>query len=183
MRSNIKLKLTPSFCNHWPQIRITVNDCVLWENFVEHVQNVEIEFNTIEWNTIKIEYLNKRHGPAYWDTEVDEQGNIVRDQNCILSDILIGNSRCDFLIHNMEFQGLDGTRTSGLNGFMSKQGFFEICFPENIYDWIVDSRFSKIMSNNNRSSSLNYFQNYMANNKDPETELLISEIKQLLKQV
>lgn len=181
--SNIKFKLTPSFCNNWPLIRVTINGIQCWEQYVDSVQFVEIDFKPIEKNSVKIEYLNKRQGPDIWDTKVDTQGQIVEDQYCILSDIMIANSRCDFLTHSLEYTDSTKKTHSNLLGFMSKIGYYEITFPRDVHGWISDCRNSFAKSpEKGRTSALGYFSN-SSNQNDLVTKTLLTDIKNLLNEI
>lgn len=182
--SSIKFKLTPSFCNSWPLIRVTINGVQYWEKFVDCVQVVEFNFELKEKNSVKIEYLNKQQGPNIWDTKLDDRGQIIEDQYCILSDIMIANSRCDFLTHSLVYTGADGKINSNLLGFMSRIGHYEIAFPKDVYSWIVAKR-SEISatSTNAYTSALGYFSNPNGTNNDPVTQSLLVDIRNLLAQI
>lgn len=181
--SNIKFKLTPSFCNSWPLIRVTINGVQHWEQYIESVQTVKIDFELKEKNSIKIEYLNKRQGPDIWDTKLNNQGHIIEDQYCVLSNIIIANSRCDFLTHSLVYIDASGNINSNLLGFMSKIGYYEITFPRDVYKWISDRRnlFAK-SPEQGRTSALGYFSNSSDQN-DLVTKTLLTDIKNLLNQI
>jgi hypothetical protein len=180
-----RLKLTPSFCNNWPEIRITANNKVLWQDFVTEEQVVNVDFDLENKNTVEIEYLNKRSGPDIWDTKLNDQGNIIEDQYCIVSEIYIAKSRCDFLMFNLDFLRTDGTIDENTNGFMSKKGKFVFVFPKDVYKWIVDINNSIALSHiKNKSgfdqeSSLAYFEYYVLHNAQ-DLDPYLSKIDSLL---
>lgn len=181
--SNIKFKLTPSFCNKWPLIRVTINDIQCWEQYVDVTQTVQINFEPIEKNFVKIEYLNKRQGPDIWDTKLDSQGKIIEDQYCILSDIMIANSRCDFLTHSLVYTDSTKKTHSNLLGFMSRIGYYEFSFPNDIYNWIANQRMISISSSSSHTSALGYFSNPTGANNDPITQSLLTDIRNLIDQI
>jgi len=171
----------PSFCNAWPLIAVEANGQRLFCEHIEYPQTIKIEFPVLDSNEIFIKYLNKNHGPEIWDTVTDESGKIIQDQHCIISSAKVGRSRCDFLIDELIFHGDDGTMDSNLYGFMYKKGHFQIDFPGNVYDWILDKRKQKIFKKPEHTSSLDYWTNYIGDNSHSRVDELVSEIKTLLK--
>ena len=124
--------------------------------------------------------MNKNQGPVLWDTVVDAEGKILQDQFCIIKDIRVAKSRCDFIIHDLIYHGDDGTSTDNLHGFMSKRGHYCFEFPQDVYGWILDKRREKIFHQPDRISSLDYWTNYIGDNSHAEMNKLLLEIKQIL---
>jgi len=180
---NFDFYATPSFCNSWPLISVEVNGQELWRDYVEQPQTIAVEFESQDQNQIFIKYLNKNQGPTLWDTVVDAQGNILQDQFCIIKDIRIARSRCDFILYDLIYHAKDGTNTANLQGFMSTIGHYSIEFPKDVYGWILEKRKEKIFHQPERSSSLDYWTNYIGDNSHAEIDRLLSEIKQILKQL
>ena len=181
MNGNLTLELTPSFCNYWPLISIEINNKICWENSVDHKQTVVLDFELLDENQVVVRYLNKRSGPEFWDTQIDEHGNITQDQNCIVSNIKLCHSRCDFLIDQLVLYGADGS-INKTRGFMSWQGYIEFKFPGTVYTWIIEQR-RKGSTQTRQSSSLDYWTNYVGNATDPVTDNIIIEIKELLNRI
>jgi len=175
-----QVDLVPSFCNYWPEVSIEANGQELWRAFVEYPQTVKIEFSPAENNHLYIRYLNKRSGPDEWDTQLNSQGDIIADQNCVLTNFKIGGSRCDFLLRNLIYHHDDQTTEKGLWGFMAKKGHYLIEFPKEIYKWIVDSRTPFLMQTRSHNSSLEYWTNYLGDPNDPKTVELLKEIEILI---
>jgi len=174
----IEFTATPSFCNFWPDIAVDVNGTRAWQGTIDSTQRLRVPVEFQEQNQVKICYLNKRKGPVIWDTVTDGSGKIIQDQHCIISNINIGRSRCDFLIDNLIFYGVDGTEERSY-GFMSQQGFLLIEFPGNVYDWILNKRQGQTIQNTSRSSALSYWSNYIIDHDDTN-QALIKNIKKLL---
>jgi hypothetical protein len=172
-----------SFCNAWPEIEIEINGQVLWREFVVEKQTISTEFELNKNNSIYIKYLNKRNGPEVWDTQIDDQGKIVRDQNCMLTNFKIGRSRCDFLKYELKYFCNDGTVMNNPWGFMHLQGHFHIQFPKEIYSWIVNCRKSYIVGARKQASSLDYWTNYLGDPNDPATVSLLADIDKLLEKL
>jgi hypothetical protein len=180
--TSVEFHILPSFCNAWPLISVEVNGQDLWSNYVDHPQTVTVNFAAKEINCVRIKYLNKRKGPMIWDTIIDEHGKIVQDQNCVISEIKVGGSRCDFLLLDLlYYHEENGTTESGLYGFMSSLGYYEFEFPQDVYSWVSDQRKSRMLKNPKKNSSLDYWTNYMGDS--PATDSLIVEIESLLDQL
>ena len=180
-QSHFQVDAKPSFCNAWPELSIIVNGQELWRHEVSRDQTIAVEFDLQQHNEIVIRYLNKRNGPDAWDTKLDKDGNIVEDQNCVLSNFRLGKSRCDFLMQDLDYYRDDGSIQSKPWGFMSQRGYFQIKFPQDVYSWIIDCRKKYIFGARKQSSSLDYWTNYLGDPNDPVTQELLQDIDQLLK--
>lgn len=178
-----RVDATPSFCNHWPEIAIEINGTVQWQGFVTQPTTLSVEFDLFPVNHAYVRYLNKRTGPTEWDTQIDTHGNIVQDQSCQLNNFMIARSRCDFLTSDLEYHHLDGTVNSTPWGFMSQKGHFHVQFPQDVYLWIVKNRMGHLSTSKEKSSSLDYWNDYLGNPNDPVTDKLLSEIDELLKKL
>jgi hypothetical protein len=179
--SKFQITLDPSFCNEWPLIRIEINNKCVWENHVESLQHLKLPFELQTINHIYISYLNKHQGPDRWDTVVDADGTITQDQYCIISNLYLLGSRCDFLLNQLAFQGNDGSEEYTL-GFMSKKGHYHVEFPGDVYQWIVANRRKSLLGDERRSSSLDYWTNYLGDTQDAKIKELLDDIDHLLKQ-
>lgn len=174
----LEFTASPSFCNSWPEIAVDINGLRAWQGIVDHQQRFCLPIELQEHNQVYIYYLNKRKGPDIWDTRTDSTGKIVEDQYCIISDVGIGRSRCDFLIRDLVFYGKDGTEELTF-GFMSQQGHLLMQFPENVYAWILSQRQTQMLHTTQRSSALDYWTNYIIDRNDADQQI-INDIKQLL---
>jgi hypothetical protein len=175
-----QIELIPSFCNNWPELSIEINNTTLWQGFVDKPQSLSVEFDPEPLNNVYIRYLNKQMGPELWDTEVDGDGNILKDQYCKLTNFKIANSRCDFLLRDLDYFYEDGTIEKAPWGFMSRRGYFYIEFPKNIYNWIIQNRMRYLGNHSEKSSSLDYWNNYLGDPNDTVTQNLLKDIKKLL---
>lgn len=183
-KNSIKLLLTveASFCNDWPEIEIVSNDQLLWTGKIEKTQNITVEFESCETNHVVLKYLNKRKGPEVWDTVVDNDGNILQDQYCVLKQILINGAKCDWLLLDMPYYYPDGSFKDNF-GFMDQIGYMEFKFPANVYQWIIDYRQRLNKPTNNQSSSLDYKNIIVPQHENNESMLVIEEVKKLLEQL
>ena len=174
----VELDLLPSFCNNWPELSITVNDCVLWQDYVTEKCRVPITFESQELNCVRISYLNKRNGPDIWDTKMDNNGNIVEDQNCVLKQVLINKARCDWIIANTAWTYNNGSDKLN-HGFMDLQGHMDLCFPKDVYHWIIEKRQNNTPANTTKSS-LDYKSIYVPQHENVESRAIIKDIRKLL---
>jgi hypothetical protein len=183
MTGQFQVDMVPSFCNAWPEIEIEINGKVCWHNFVEYAQTVTLHFDLAPVNHAFIRYLNKQNGPDIYDTVVDIDGKIIQDQKCKLDNFMINRSRCDFLKHSLEYHHDDGRIESNLYGFLSYRGYYQLEFPENVYQWINENRKKYVFDRKKSTSSLDYWTNYVGDPTDPQTQELLHEVNKLLLQI
>lgn len=162
-------------------LAVEINGQELWCDYVDHAHTIKVEFEPQDQNQIYIKYLNKNQGPEIWDTIVDPQGRILQDQFCIIKDIRIAKSRCDFLLNDLVYYDNSKGPVPNLYGFMSTRGHYCFEFPKDVYTWILDQRRQKIFHRPERSSALDYWTNYIGDNSHAEVNQLLQEIKQILK--
>lgn len=178
--SEFQIDLIPSFCNNWPEIAIEINGKELWRNHVDHAQTVNVAFEVQPTNCLYVRYLNKLSGPTEWDTQVDLVGNIIADQNCVIRNFYLARSRCDFLLHQLNYHRESGIVEKAPWGFMSHRGYYKFEFPQDIYGWIIKNRVSLLTNTQKRNSSLDYWNNYLAVSDHTKTQDLLKEINNLL---
>lgn len=174
----LEFTATPSYCNAWPEISVEANGVCIWQGLVSQQKRFCLPLNIQKHNKIYIRYLNKRKGPVIWDTVTNDAGQIIQDQNCIISKIYIARSRCDFLIKDIEFYGVDGTQEKTF-GFMSQQGYLLIEFPGDVYPWILHQRQKEMLGTRQRTSALDYWTNYISDSANADTAI-IQDIRKLL---
>jgi hypothetical protein len=177
------IELYSSFCNAWPKIEIIINDQLLWSDFVVDSQTLLLKFKKQQLNNIKISYLNKRNGPDVYDTIIDQHGNILYDQHCIIKNIFIDQAKISFLINDLEFHALSTGKISNTGGWMTQRGSFNIVFPMDIYDWIINLRNTRnkdVIAKKRPISSLSYYTSYLGDNNNKDTEETIARITNLI---
>lgn len=183
MIGKFQVDLIPSFCNAWPEIEIEINGVVLWQSAVNHTQTVALEFDLNPINYVYIRYLNKRNGPEDYDTDVDDNGNIIADQMCELDNFIIQKSRCDFLKHELDYYRDDGSVQKQPWGFLAYRGHYYFEFPDTVHNWIIEHRKKYTFNIKKYSSSLAYWTNYLGDPTDVRTQELLNEIEELLKKI
>lgn len=181
MNHTVSLELVPRFCNAWPEIKISINGHVRWHNSVTEKIKVNLEFELEENNCIQISYLNKQSGPEVWDTIVDDLGNIIQDQNCVITNIIIDGAKCNWLLSPMTWNHIDG-KTELSYGFMSYRGYTEFLFPADVYAWIIKSR-NQQWAYSDKKSSIDYKTLQIHDQENDAIAQIIDEVKQLLGQL
>lgn len=170
-----------SFCNSWPEISIEVNDQILWRGFVEGQAQVNLSTDLLENNVAVIRYLNKRNGPDAWDTKMDDAGNIVEDQHCVLQSVVIKKCRCDFLVKDMIYHYINGEKRNTF-GFMDLKGYFIFQFPHNVESWVLENR-RRHLPHVNHNSSLAYETIYVPDNDNVKAREIVEELKILIENI
>lgn len=181
---NLRLELESNFYNNWPKIEISINDQVLWSDFIIEQQSIILNFKKQQFNKIKISYLNKRNGPGIYDTLIDKDGNVLQDQYCIIKDAYIDKAKISFLfsINLLEYHLIDGKKLSNIQGWMPQQGYYQIEFPYDTYSWII-GLINKNKMSEKRQSSLSYFTSYLGNSNNTEIEEIIDKITNMIEKL
>jgi len=177
----LQLGFESSFCNAWPEISIEVNDQILWQGAIEASATVPLSFELLENNFVLIRYLNKRNGPDIWDTKMDESGQIIEDQHCILKTAVVKGCRCDFLVKDLEYHYINGT-TRKTFGFMDLQGYFIFKFPRDVESWVLENR-RQHLPHVKHNSSLAYETIYVPDNDNVKALEIVEELKTLLEKI
>ena len=178
MHNTIRLDLTPSFCNNWPELAIEANNRLIWHGHVAEKTSLNLMFDSEDINYVTIKYLNKRNGPDIWDTKMNDHGQIIEDQNCVLTDIYINRARCgEWLIPTICWKYDDG-RTVNNYGFMDLKGSMSIEFPRDVYSWIIQQRQLLSTPTSEKTSSISYKNIYIPQHENQLCLQLIDEIKQ-----
>lgn len=177
----LELSFSSGNCNGWPLISVEGNGQILWCDYIESQAVVKVNVPIHEHNCILIRLLNKQDGPDVWDTMLDENSKIVADKFCILTNIMLARSRCDFLILDLDYHLESNEKVPDrVLGFMGKNGFFKIEFPRDVYGWISRCKKQKTLTPERAASSRGYFFNYLNDNDAPIVQKILDEIDSLL---
>jgi hypothetical protein len=177
----VDLTIVPGFCNDWPLIEIEANDQLVWKDFVTTESTITLEFLSQNSNTIRIKYINKRNGPDVWDTKIDQDGNILEDQHAILTCIRINGAKIQWLIDSLMWNYVTGGQKQNY-GYMDLPGYFELTFPRDVYQWIVEQR-QKQSASSSKVSSLDYKNIYIPQHENEMSQQLIQELEQKIKKL
>lgn len=180
MNRILQLDFKSSCCyeNIWPKIKVIINNENMFEDYVIDFQTINIEFVSLDCNKIEIHYLNKRMGPDTWDTTIDQDGNVIKDQNIILQNLRIDKCRLNFLINQLNFIKVDGS-IEKTNGFMGFPGHLEITVNEPLYDYIQDIR-EKNAIPQYTNSSLPFITNQSCDFESCQIDQLLEQLEQTI---
>lgn len=152
---------------------IRANHDTVWQGLVEQESLLDLEFATLDHNTITIALDNKINGPDTWDTVVNQHGQIVQDKYCRICAVMIDGMRCPWLIEESLFR-FDQSAPEHLHGWLSQNGHYQWSVPADVRNWILQNRKRRSMVGS-RTSSLHYHQNYF---NTTETEKILPLIEQ-----
>jgi len=141
-KKSIQLNLTGYYCNDWPNIKIYLNNQVLYDGSVIDQKNLyfeNLDFN--ENNVLSIEHYGKRFGENnIWDTEVDKNNKIIKDRYFIINDILINNISLREIWHHGFFSNNQSIEDHTNELFFFFFFLYTLNFENPFYDWLIDKK-------------------------------------------
>ena len=186
-RVKLEIVLQGYFCNRWPDIKIVINNNLLFEGPVVDRQNLTFEIDCTLHNKLEFYHLNKRFGESnIWDT------NSVTGADCklqivdlILDQVSIGNlrARMEFVAHWSQSQ-LQDENTEFLNqfsviqssdGWMTFNGAIIFCFDTPVYDWLILNKYQI-----NKTGLQSYFSGFSDRWNYHDDLVILNEIKQIM---
>jgi len=189
-RIKLEIDLKGQYCNHWPYVRITVNDQVLFDSTVVNSINLIFKINTQEKNQLTIEHYGKQFGDNnVYDCTADQiQDCILTIEDIRFEDITVGSEIMNQLFFKpvwtkKQLQTMSpdvllqmSTISCQDNITMNFNSIFNLEFETPILNWLTIFKYKKPLENNA------YFSNYSSRwhyEKDIE---LLEEIKELMSQ-
>lgn len=185
MNVNISVDVTGYYFNHWPYLRILLNDQVIHDGEIVEHQLLEFDVDCNSTNCLEFVHYGKRYNDdAVWDT--DGTNECYLNINDILFEgVGLGvhlRSQLEFETHWRPFQLEDHDadfveQHSRLlsNGMMTFNGSIRIDFETPVLNWLTVKKF-RVPINEDTA----YFSNYSARwHYDQDLEL-INRIKQLM---
>lgn len=130
---NLSLDLKGTFCNSWPHLKIYINDSLLFDDFIDGYQTVNLSIADSPSYTIVIEGIKKQFGENnVWDTQVIND-QIVDDKTLEIIDLRIenismGNSWIRTLLPNF-------------TGVFYKNETLTFIVTSPILDWIIEQKY------------------------------------------
>ena len=184
--TNILLDVTGYYFNHWPFLKVMLNDLVLFDNEIVNHQILNFDVDCAEHNQLRFIHYGKRYNDNnIWDTDgVNEcylNINDIRFEGVGLGVHL--KSQLEFVTHWRPFQLLDHNdeffnQYSRLlsNGMMTFNGEIALDFETPVLNWLIIKKF-RVPINEDAA----YFSNYSARWHYTQDLKLINNIKQLMK--
>ena len=185
MTVNIKVDVTGYYFNHWPYLKILLNDKVIFDNEVIDHQLLEFNVDCDSKNQLQFIHHSKRYNDNNaWDT--DGKNECYLNINDIrFEDVGLGihlKSQLEFVTHWRPFQLVDHTtefvnKHSRLlsNGMMTFNGEISLDFETPVLNWLTIKKF-RVPVNEDTA----YFSNYSARWHYAQDLELINSIKQLM---
>jgi hypothetical protein len=183
----ITVEMQGYFCNHWPYVKIMVNNQVMADVVVENLKTVEFTVNCDQINTLCVQHHSKNFGEnGIFDTDVDSK------QDCKLQIVDIKfdevsidlklRSELSFTTHWSQLQ-IDNNSTDFIreyswiektDGWLTFNGETKLEFETPIYDWLIIKKYK--VPRDNRA----VFSNHSARWHYEENIAIIEEIKKLM---
>lgn len=141
-QQSISLSITGYYCNDWPNVKIFLNDNVLYDGKVLNQKRfvfTNIEFK--ETNTLIIEHYGKRFGEDnIWDTEVGENNNIINDRHFTVNDILVNDISLKEVWHHGSFSDYEIIQEHVDKLFFNFNMSYTFNFETPFYNWLIDKK-------------------------------------------
>jgi hypothetical protein len=185
MTVNIKVDVTGYYFNHWPYLRILLNDQVIHDGKIVDHQLLEFAVDCGPANRLEFVHYGKRYNDNnIWDTDGANEC-YLNINDVLFEDVGLGvhlRSQLEFETHWRPFQLTDHDsefiqQHSRLlsNGMMTFNGAIAIDFETPVLNWLTIKKF-RVPINDDAA----YFSNYSARwHYEPDLEI-INSIKQLM---
>jgi hypothetical protein len=183
--TNISLDITGNYFNHWPFLKVIVNDVVLFDDkIVDHqVLNFDVQCN--KQNQLRLVHYGKRYNDNnVWDTDGKNECyltvNDIKFEGVGLGVHL--KSQLEFVTHWRPFQLQDHDcefieKYSRLlsNGMMNFNGEIVLNFETPVLNWLTLKKFYKPTN-----EEIAFFSNYSARWNYSQDLEIINSIKKLM---
>lgn len=140
----IEVALTGNKGAAWPTVRLSVNDCVIFDDELVGENNFSFECDARESNNrVVIEHYNKNN-----DTVVDAQGNITADKHFIINYIKVDNKTFDldfFADNNIPFEADSNEQI--ITSYIGLDGKFVFAFEYPLWKFWWKSAISNKINN------------------------------------
>jgi hypothetical protein len=154
---NIEIVLQSYFYNHWPELKILLNDKLLFDDPVVEKQILTFDVDCKSTNQLEFIHYNKQFGKNnVWDTDP------VTGADCKLQildikfdQVSIGKklkAELEFVAQHQD-QSVSIINTS--NGWMTYNGFIKLNFETPIYNWLIINKF-KLEEKENKAFYSNF---------------------------
>ena len=176
---DIKIKFLGSYCNDWPEIEISVNGDIVWKDKIVESKVAEFSMAPIEIdNEINIRYINKRNGPKIFDTEIDQEGNVLQDQFAKIEGISVNGSNVSAIIDSLSYTKDDGSPSPPTYGYLSFKGHYNVHIPTDVDEWIIGVNTTDNLRKDNELSSLSYYANRISKKEREETLKMLDQLEE-----
>lgn len=130
----LKIKLSGSFCNEWPNIRVKLNNDIYYDGSVKESELITLELDLPKQNHLTIEHYDKSFGiNGRWDTKSNENG-IYQDRAIKFEDLILDDVSLKKYIAMFPFISGDQIYYTD---YFGHNGYWELPFETPIYAWII----------------------------------------------
>lgn len=140
-----KLNLTGFKCNEYPQLTILHNQQVVYSELIVDSSEVEVDLSLQEFNLITLQGINKSNGEnGKWDTQLDDDGNIIADKRLLINNIWIDNISMETEWIKSLMLSTDTNTQQFLDRTMWNNGSISFSIELPLLDWIINEKFIKV---------------------------------------
>ena len=183
----VTIQLQGYFCNHWPYVKILVNDQVMADLTVEDLQTVEFTVNCDKINILCFQHYGKSFGEnGIYDTSGNEDCKFqildikfdrVSIGEKIRSQLVFNNHWSQFQLNSNSTEFIQQfSHIENSDGWMTFNGEIGLEFDTPIYDWLIIKKF-KVPLDQGKS----FHSNYTTRWHYEENIETLNEIRKLMK--
>lgn len=184
MATKITVKATGHFCNHWPYLKIILNDKTVYDAEVVDYQTIDFTGDCTDNNLLKFIHYGKRFNENnVWDTSDSADCFIVLD-DILFDQVSIGNFKSQLLFntHWTDLQLKDNdqefiSKYSSMysNGMMSFNGEINFEFSMPVLSWLTVKKYKMPLN------STAYFSNWSSRWHYERDIEIINSIKKIMR--
>jgi hypothetical protein len=132
--TTLKLKLFGSFCNEWPNIKVSLNNDIYYNGPIKESKLITLELSLPKHNQLTVEHYGKSFGDnRRWDTKLDDQGVIYQDRAVRFEDLILDDVSLKKYIVTFPFVSEQTYYTD----YFGHNGYWNLTFETPIYEWII----------------------------------------------
>lgn len=185
---SIEITLNGYFCNHWPEVKISLNNSELFVGSIINNKTLIFDVECESINNLTIVHQNKSFGEnGIWDTN-PETGEDCKVQICDIkfNQVSIGKkirSELKFITNWSQFQLQHSSKdfidqystVDPSDGWLAFNGSISIEFETPVYDWLIVKKF-KINEQNDKA----YYSNFTKRWHFEQDLEILDEIRTLM---
>lgn len=185
---NLLIELEGNYCNHWPNLEITVNDLVIFDGVVEGLIQLEKTVSCLENNLLKFRHYGKRFGDlGVWDTDTNQGLDcFVKIADICFDGVSAGTEILSKLQFNTvwtqtQLATLDPefikqySSINSCNGMLNFNGAINLEFQTPVYNWLTLAKYRGPVSGKE-----SYFSNHSIRWNYDQDLVLLEEIRNLM---
>jgi hypothetical protein len=183
--TNIALNITGHYFNHWPFLKVIVNDEVVFDNEIVGHQLLDFDVQCNKQNKLQLVHYGKRYNDNnVWDSN-GESECYLEINDIKFEDVGIGidlksqlefvTDWCPFQLQDHDNEFIEKYSRFPSNGIMAFNGTISLDFETPILNWLIIKKFCVPIN-----EDAAYFSNFSARWHYAQDLELINSIKQLM---